>query len=130
VTGTGFAQAEIDRQYDIGQAYFGLPLEVKGDPQHRCNFSKGNTSGTVLYAHMQSSLVDWLAHYPTQAHEKRIMSTDVLDNIGSVNIPKLIPQITNEPFHPYLHQFHPEIEDFSHRSVALASIFSPYSPSS
>jgi isopenicillin N synthase-like dioxygenase len=49
------------------------------------------------------------------------MSTDVLDNIESVNIPKFIPQNTNEPFHPYLAQFHPEIEDFSRRSLAVAS---------
>jgi isopenicillin N synthase-like dioxygenase len=49
------------------------------------------------------------------------MSTDVLDNVESVNIPKFIPSNAHEPFHPYLRQFQPEIEDFSQRSLALAS---------
>jgi hypothetical protein len=49
------------------------------------------------------------------------MSTDVLDNVESVNIPKFIPSNKTEPFHPYLRQFHDEIEDFSRRSLELAS---------
>ncbi|KAH7379628.1 2OG-Fe(II) oxygenase superfamily protein [Pyrenochaeta sp. MPI-SDFR-AT-0127] len=103
VTGTGFTQEEMDRQYDIGQAYFNLSLEEKGDPKYRCDFAQGNYFGYRA------------------ANEKTIMGTDVLDNVESVNIPKFIPANDKEPFHPYLRQFRAEIEDFSRRSLELAS---------
>ena len=45
VTGTGLTQEEVERQYDIGQAYFDLPLEEKGNPKYRCDFAKGNYFG-------------------------------------------------------------------------------------
>ena len=45
IIGTGLTQHEVERQYDIGQAYFELPLEVKGDPKYRCDFTKGNYFG-------------------------------------------------------------------------------------
>jgi isopenicillin N synthase-like dioxygenase len=45
ITGTGFTQEEVDRQYDIGQAYFNLPLEEKGDARHKCDFANGNYFG-------------------------------------------------------------------------------------
>ena len=45
VTGTGFSQDEVERQYDIGQSYFNLPLEDKGDPKYRCDFAQGNYFG-------------------------------------------------------------------------------------
>ena len=45
VTGTGFTQEEVERQYDIGQSYFNLPLEEKGDPKYRCDFTQGNYFG-------------------------------------------------------------------------------------
>ena len=45
VVGTGFAQEEVDRQYDIGQAYFDLPLKEKGDARYRCDFAQGNYFG-------------------------------------------------------------------------------------
>jgi hypothetical protein len=45
ITGTGFTQDEVDRQYDIGQAYFDLPLEDKGDLRYRCDFAQGNYFG-------------------------------------------------------------------------------------
>ncbi|KAF2734835.1 2OG-Fe(II) oxygenase superfamily protein [Polyplosphaeria fusca] len=110
VTGTGFTQGEVERQYDIGQAYFNLALEDKGNPSYRCDFAKGNYFGYRA------------------ANEKKIMGTDVLDNVESVNIPKFIPQNENEPFHPFLRQFGSEIEDFSRRSLELASkIFTLFS---
>jgi isopenicillin N synthase-like dioxygenase len=49
------------------------------------------------------------------------MSTPVLDNIESVNIPKFIPSNATEPFHPFLHPLEPEIASFSQRALALAS---------
>ena len=42
---TGFSPEEVQRQYDIGQDYFALPNENKGDPKFRCDFSKGNYFG-------------------------------------------------------------------------------------
>ena len=45
ITSTGFTQEDVDRQYDIGQAYFDLPLEEKGDPKYRCDFTQGNYFG-------------------------------------------------------------------------------------
>lgn len=41
------------------------------------------------------------------------MSTDVLDNVESVNVPKFIPHYDNEPFHPFFHPYKAEIEAFS-----------------
>lgn len=56
------------------------------------------------------------------------MGTDVLDNVESVNVPKFIPAYENEAFHPFLRQFSSEIEDFSRRSLELASkIFTLFS---
>ncbi|KAJ4304779.1 hypothetical protein N0V90_000307 [Kalmusia sp. IMI 367209] len=103
ITGTGLTQQEIERQYDIGQAYFELPLEVKGDPKYRCDFTKGNYFGYRA------------------ANEKKIMGTDVLDNVESVNIPKFISENVNEPFQPFLQQFRSDIEDFSRRSLEIAA---------
>jgi len=45
VINTGFNAEEVQRQYDIGQEYFRLPKENKGDPKYRCDFSKGNYFG-------------------------------------------------------------------------------------
>jgi isopenicillin N synthase-like dioxygenase len=110
VIGTGLTQQEVDRQYDIGQAYFNLPLEEKGDPEYRCDFANGNYFGYRA------------------AYEKKIMGADVLDNVESVNIPKFISSNKHEPFHPYLRQFQTEIEDFSKRSLNIASkIFTLFS---
>jgi hypothetical protein len=41
------------------------------------------------------------------------MSTDVLDNVESVNIPKFIPHYESEPFHPFFKPYQAEIEAFS-----------------
>lgn len=103
VIGTGLTRQEVDRQYDIGQAYFELPLEEKGDADYRCDFANGNYFGYRA------------------AYEKKIMGTDVLDNVESVNIPKFIPSNEHEPFHPYLRQFRLEVESFSRRSLDIAS---------
>ena len=45
VTGTGFTEEEVARQYSIGQAYFESPLENKNKPDLACDFSKGNYFG-------------------------------------------------------------------------------------
>lgn len=41
------------------------------------------------------------------------MSTDVLDNVESINIAKFIPEYKDEPFHPFFEPFRAEIETFS-----------------
>ena len=41
------------------------------------------------------------------------MSTDVLDNVESINIAKFIPEYKNEAFHPFFEPFRSEIETFS-----------------
>ncbi|CAG7561137.1 unnamed protein product [Fusarium equiseti] len=103
VINTGFNAEEVQRQYDIGQEYFRLPKENKGDPKYRCDFSKGNYFGYRA------------------PHEKTIMSTDVLDNVESVNIPKFIPHYESEPFHPFFKPYQAEIEAFSRKSLDLAA---------
>jgi len=45
VTGSGLTDEEVNRQYDIGQAFFEEPLEEKNKPELRCDFSKGNYFG-------------------------------------------------------------------------------------
>lgn len=49
------------------------------------------------------------------------MGIDVLDNMESVNIPKFIPSNRSEPFHPYLRRSDKEIEEFTRRSLDIAS---------
>lgn len=70
ITGTGLSQKEVERQYDIGQAYFNLPLEEKGEQKYRCDFGKGNYFGyravsslyarTILHITCQKCWYSWL----------------------------------------------------------------------
>ncbi|RFU35337.1 hypothetical protein B7463_g926, partial [Scytalidium lignicola] len=101
VTGTGFTNDEVERQYSIGQAFFNEPKEEK--TKQRCDFSVGNYFGYRGY------------------NEKTVKGTEVLDNVESVNIPKLIPELAHEPRHDFFKPYLPEIEDFSRRSLAIAS---------
>ncbi|ORY60700.1 uncharacterized protein BCR38DRAFT_459712 [Pseudomassariella vexata] len=41
ITGTGFSEAEVRRQYDIAYGFFPLPLKKKGELQYKCNFASG-----------------------------------------------------------------------------------------
>jgi hypothetical protein len=41
------------------------------------------------------------------------MGTEVLDNVESVNIPKFIPELANEPRDSFFGPYLAEIEDFS-----------------
>ncbi|KAF2477665.1 Clavaminate synthase-like protein [Lindgomyces ingoldianus] len=97
------AAGTVERQYDIGQGNFNLPLEDKGDPKYRCNFAQGNYFGYRA------------------AHEKKVMRMDDLDNVESANIPKFISAYENEPFYPFFHQYRADIENFSQRSLELAA---------
>lgn len=42
---TGFSREEVERQYDIGQGFFSLPLEDKNREDNRCDFAVGNYFG-------------------------------------------------------------------------------------
>ncbi|KAF6820866.1 flavonol synthase [Colletotrichum musicola] len=103
LTNTGFMPEEVQRQYDIGQGFFNLAVEDKARPGNTCDFSKGNYFGY------------------RSAHQKKVQGTEVLDIVESVNIAKFIPKYANEPFHPFFEPFRHEIEDFSRRSLELAS---------
>lgn len=45
VIGTGLTEEEVQRQYNIGQAFFDLPAEEKDLPQYKCDFTVGNYFG-------------------------------------------------------------------------------------
>ncbi|KIV77956.1 hypothetical protein PV11_09729 [Exophiala sideris] len=110
ITGTGLSDDEIQRQYDIGQTFFDLPIEKKNLEGCRCDFSVGNYFGYRA------------------AHEKKIMSTDILNIEESFNVPKIIPHYDNEVRHPFFEPYRAEIEDFSRKALSIASkIFTLFS---
>jgi isopenicillin N synthase-like dioxygenase len=76
-------------------------LEKKNRPDLRCDFGIGNYFGYRA------------------ANEKKIMGTEVLDIVESVNIPKFIPELASEPRDPFLDPYLAEIEDFSRVSRPL-----------
>lgn len=103
MTGTGFTDEEIQRQYDIGQAFFAIPHEEKSQPQYKCDFANGNYFGYRELA------------------EKTVKGTEVRDNVESFNHAKFTPHYENEPRHPFFAPYKPEIEDFSRvRPLATA----------
>ncbi|RVX73389.1 hypothetical protein B0A52_03031 [Exophiala mesophila] len=110
VVGTGLTEEEVQRQYNIGQAFFDLPAEEKGRAEYRCDFTVGNYFG-------------YRAPF-----EKKVMSTEVKDIVESFNVAKFIPQYTKEARHPFFEPYHAEMEDFSRKSLAIASkIFTLFS---
>lgn len=50
---------------------------------------------------------------PRKSGEKKVMGTDVLDNVESWNFPKYIPELAHEPRHDFFKTFEEEIKDFS-----------------
>jgi hypothetical protein len=61
-----------------------------------------------------------------QPHEKRLQSTEVLDNVESVNIPKFIPENSHEPFHPFFDSYKDEIEAFSRVCPTSSALERPF----
>ena len=47
------------------------------------------------------------------------MSTDILDNVESINIAKFIPEYKGEAFHPFFNPFCEEVEAFSRVSPPI-----------
>ncbi|ROW03096.1 hypothetical protein VMCG_05809 [Cytospora schulzeri] len=99
VTGTGLTDAEVQRQYDIGQAFFALPHSAKSQPQYKCDFARGNYFGYRELA------------------EKTIKGTDVRDNVESYNHAKFTPHHAGEPRHPFFAPYEAEIAAFSRRAM-------------
>lgn len=95
VTGTGLTDEEVQRQYDIGQAFFAIPHEEKSKPQYKCDFASGNYFGYRELA------------------EKTIKGTEIRDNVESFNHAKFTKHYENEPRHPFFEPYRPEIEAFS-----------------
>lgn len=84
VTGTGFTEEEVTRQFSIGQAYFNRPLEEKNKPELKCDFGKGNYFGyRPVSCNLNRVKGESIAN-EEKACEKKIQGTEVLDNIESV----------------------------------------------
>lgn len=103
VTGTGLTDEEIQRQYDIGQAFFAIPHEEKSKPQYKCDFASGNYFGYRELA------------------EKTIKGTEVKDNVESFNHAKFTKHYENEPRHPFFEPYRPEIEAFSRVNTKIST---------
>lgn len=102
VTGTGLTEEEIQRQYDIGQAFFALPHADKAQPQYKCDFASGNYFGY------------------RELHERTVRGTEVRDNVESYNHAKFTESNVAEPRHPFFEAYTPEIEAFSRRALSVA----------
>ncbi|KUI53077.1 hypothetical protein VP1G_00311 [Cytospora mali] len=103
VTGTGLTDEEIQRQYDIGQAFFAIPHEEKAQPHYKCDFANGNYFG---YRELSA---------------KTVKGTDVRDNVESYNHAKFTPHYADEPRHPFFAPYESEIAAFSRRAQGVAS---------
>ncbi|KKY30462.1 putative flavonol synthase [Diaporthe ampelina] len=102
VTGTGLTEEEIQRQYDIGQAFFALPHAEKAQPRYKCDFASGNYFGY------------------RELHERTVRGTEVRDNVESYNHAKFTPSNASEPRHPFFDAYAPEVEAFSRRALGVA----------
>lgn len=102
VTGTGLTEEEIQRQYDIGQAFFALPHAEKAQPQYKCDFASGNYFGY------------------RELHERTVRGTEVRDNVESYNHAKFTTSNAAEPRHPFFEPYTPELEAFSRRALGVA----------
>ncbi|CAL5867332.1 uncharacterized protein PFLUO_LOCUS1547 [Penicillium psychrofluorescens] len=103
VVGTGFTNEEVQRQYDIGQAFFNIPLEERTRPEYRCDFANGNYFGYRA------------------ANEKQIKGTEVKDNVESFNFAKFTQAYADQPFHPFFEPYRAEMANFSRRALGIAS---------
>lgn len=104
VTGTGLTDEEVQRQYDIGQAFFAIPHEEKSRPQYKCDFANGNYFGYRELA------------------EKTIKGTEVRDNVESYNHAKFTEHYKDEPRHPFFAPYMPEIQEFSRVGAHVYSL--------
>lgn len=108
VVGHGLTDEEVQRQYDIGQAFFAIPHEDKAQKVYKCDFASGNYFGYRELA------------------EKTIKGTEVRDNVESFNHAKFTRHYENEPRHPFFEPYRPEIEAFSR----VSRVTTPNEPSS
>lgn len=110
VVGHGLTDDEVQRQYDIGQAFFEIPHEDKTKKMYKCDFANGNYFGYRELA------------------EKTIKGTEVRDNVESFNHAKFTKHYESEPRHPFFEPYRPEIEAFSRVSPWLPALKSSVCP--
>ncbi|KAH7024957.1 2OG-Fe(II) oxygenase superfamily protein [Microdochium trichocladiopsis] len=103
LTGTGFTEEEVQRQYDIAQGFFANPHDAKSRPEYKCDFATGNYFGY------------------REIYEKTIMGTDVRDNVELYNIAKFTPHNESEVRHPWFEPYNVEIEAFSRKAIEVAA---------
>lgn len=102
VVGHGIPDDEVQRQYDIGQAFFALPHEAKAETAYKCDFASGNYFGY------------------RELGEKTIKGTEVRDNVESFNHAKFTQHYDDEPRHPFFAPYRPEIAAFSKKALQVA----------
>ena len=93
--GTGISREEVQRQYDIAQAFFQLPHEEKAKPEYKCDFANGNYFGY------------------REIYEATIRGTEVRNNVEQWNHAKFTELYEKEARHPFFGPFQDEIEEFS-----------------
>ncbi|PSR97455.1 2OG-Fe(II) oxygenase superfamily protein [Coniella lustricola] len=94
--------ARVQRQYDIGQAFFALPHAEKSQPAYKCDFASGNYFGY------------------RELHERTVKGTDVRDNVESYNHAKFTEHYEREPRHPFFEPYRGEMEVFSRQALEVA----------
>ncbi|KAK8005771.1 hypothetical protein PG990_011808 [Apiospora arundinis] len=102
VVGTGISSEEVQRQYDIAQAFFQLPHEAKAKPEYKCDFANGNYFGY------------------REIYEATIRGTEVRNNVEQWNHAKFTELYEKEARHPFFKPFQDEIEEFSRKALDVA----------
>ncbi|KAK8023545.1 2OG-Fe(II)oxygenase superfamily protein [Apiospora rasikravindrae] len=102
VVGTGISRREVQRQYDIAQAFFELPHEEKARPEYKCDFANGNYFGY------------------REIYEATIRGTEVRNNVEQWNHAKFTELYEKEARHPFFEAFKGEIESFSRKALDVA----------
>ncbi|KAK7916860.1 2OG-Fe(II) oxygenase superfamily protein [Apiospora marii] len=102
VVGSGISGAEVQRQYDIAQAFFALPHEAKAKPEYKCDFANGNYFGY------------------REIYEATIRGTEVRNNVEQWNHAKFTALYAGEARHPFFAAYEGEIAEFSRKALGVA----------
>ncbi|KAK7973477.1 2OG-Fe(II) oxygenase superfamily protein [Apiospora saccharicola] len=102
VVGTGISAAEVQRQYDIAQAFFALPHEAKAKPEYKCDFANGNYFGY------------------REIYEATIRGTEVRNNVEQWNHAKFTGLYEKEARHPFFKPYEDEIAEFSRKALDVS----------
>ncbi|KAK8103258.1 hypothetical protein PG984_016404 [Apiospora sp. TS-2023a] len=102
VVGTGITSAEVQRQYDIAQAFFALPHAAKAKPEYKCDFAHGNYFGY------------------REIYEATIRGTEVRNNVEQWNHAKFTGLYEKEARHPFFAPYEDDIAGFSRKALDVA----------